>query len=95
MSFHVPQLRLIKDYKQGTISVNTRWELNHFKYIMGQNLPHPLRIQGHGSQLDKDEMDESLPQVEEFKYLRVFFTSDSKLGQDIDKRTGALSAVMM
>uniref|UniRef100_A0A8C6MCM8 Reverse transcriptase domain-containing protein n=1 Tax=Nothobranchius furzeri TaxID=105023 RepID=A0A8C6MCM8_NOTFU len=38
--------------------------------------------------------DEVLPQVEEFKYLRVLFTSEGKLEREIDRRIGAASAVM-
>uniref|UniRef100_A0A8C6L8D1 Reverse transcriptase domain-containing protein n=1 Tax=Nothobranchius furzeri TaxID=105023 RepID=A0A8C6L8D1_NOTFU len=38
--------------------------------------------------------DEVLPQVEEFKYLGVLFTSEGKLEREIDRRIGATSAVM-
>uniref|UniRef100_A0A8C6NUV0 Reverse transcriptase domain-containing protein n=1 Tax=Nothobranchius furzeri TaxID=105023 RepID=A0A8C6NUV0_NOTFU len=38
--------------------------------------------------------DEVLPQVEEFKYLGVLFTSEGKLVHEIDRRIGAASAVM-
>uniref|UniRef100_A0A8C6NIQ5 Reverse transcriptase domain-containing protein n=1 Tax=Nothobranchius furzeri TaxID=105023 RepID=A0A8C6NIQ5_NOTFU len=38
--------------------------------------------------------DEVLPQVEEFKYLGVLFTSEGKLEREIDGRIGAASAVM-
>uniref|UniRef100_A0A8C6MJS2 Reverse transcriptase domain-containing protein n=1 Tax=Nothobranchius furzeri TaxID=105023 RepID=A0A8C6MJS2_NOTFU len=38
--------------------------------------------------------DEVLPQVEEFKYLRVLFMSEGKLEREIDRRIGAASAVM-
>nr|XP_054599772.1 uncharacterized protein LOC129164266 [Nothobranchius furzeri] len=38
--------------------------------------------------------DEVLPQVEEFKYLRVLFTSEGKLECEIDRWIGAASAVM-
>uniref|UniRef100_A0A8C6P1M8 Reverse transcriptase domain-containing protein n=1 Tax=Nothobranchius furzeri TaxID=105023 RepID=A0A8C6P1M8_NOTFU len=38
--------------------------------------------------------DEVLPQVEEFKYLGVLFTSEGKLEREIDRRIGAASAVM-
>ena len=37
---------------------------------------------------------ESLPQVEEFKYLGILFTSEGKLEREIDRRIGAASAVM-
>uniref|UniRef100_A0A8C6Q6L6 Reverse transcriptase domain-containing protein n=1 Tax=Nothobranchius furzeri TaxID=105023 RepID=A0A8C6Q6L6_NOTFU len=39
--------------------------------------------------------DEVLPQVEEFKYLGVLFTSDGKLEREIDKQISAASAVML
>ncbi|XP_077441792.1 uncharacterized protein LOC144063805 [Vanacampus margaritifer] len=38
--------------------------------------------------------DEILPQVEEFKYLGVLFTSEARLEREIDRRIGAASAVM-
>uniref|UniRef100_A0A8C6W0Z1 Reverse transcriptase domain-containing protein n=1 Tax=Nothobranchius furzeri TaxID=105023 RepID=A0A8C6W0Z1_NOTFU len=38
--------------------------------------------------------DEVLPQVEEFKYLGVLFTSEGKLEREINRRIGAASAVM-
>ncbi|KAK0132743.1 putative uncharacterized transposon-derived protein F52C9.6 [Merluccius polli] len=38
--------------------------------------------------------DEILPQVEEFKYLGVLFTSDGRMEREIDRRIGAASAVM-
>ncbi|TWW63631.1 hypothetical protein D4764_03G0006390 [Takifugu flavidus] len=38
--------------------------------------------------------EEILPQVEEFKYLRVLFTSEGRMEQEIDRRIGAASAVM-
>ena len=38
--------------------------------------------------------DEILPQVEEFKYLGVLFTSEGRLEREIDRRIGAASAVM-
>ena len=38
--------------------------------------------------------DEILPQVEEFKYLGVLFTSKGRLEREIDRRVGAASAVM-
>ncbi|TWW66958.1 hypothetical protein D4764_20G0009900, partial [Takifugu flavidus] len=38
--------------------------------------------------------EEILPQVEEFKYLGVLFTSEGRMEQDIDRRIGAASAVM-
>nr|XP_054604257.1 uncharacterized protein LOC129165341 [Nothobranchius furzeri] len=38
--------------------------------------------------------DEVLPQVEEFKYLGVLFTSEGKLEREIDRWIGAASAVM-
>ncbi|KAI3358099.1 hypothetical protein L3Q82_003107 [Scortum barcoo] len=37
---------------------------------------------------------EVLPQVEEFKYLGVLFTSEGKMEREIDRRIGAVSAVM-
>ncbi|KAI3362441.1 hypothetical protein L3Q82_012244 [Scortum barcoo] len=43
----------------------------------------PLRVGG-----------EVLPQVEEFKYLGVLFTSEGKIEREIDRRIGAASAVM-
>ncbi|KAI3355686.1 hypothetical protein L3Q82_004279 [Scortum barcoo] len=43
----------------------------------------PLRVSG-----------EVLPQVEEFKYLGVLFTSEGKMEREIDRRIGAASAVM-
>ncbi|KAK0141060.1 hypothetical protein N1851_021942 [Merluccius polli] len=38
--------------------------------------------------------DEILPQVEEFKYLMVLFTSEGRMEREIDRRIGAVSAVM-
>ncbi|TWW67270.1 hypothetical protein D4764_02G0003110 [Takifugu flavidus] len=38
--------------------------------------------------------EEILPQVEEFKYLGVLFTSEGRMEQEIDRRIGAASAVM-
>ncbi|TWW63115.1 hypothetical protein D4764_03G0001230 [Takifugu flavidus] len=38
--------------------------------------------------------EEILPQVEEFKYLRVLFTSEGRIEQEIDRRIGAASAVI-
>ncbi|KAI3364565.1 hypothetical protein L3Q82_010836 [Scortum barcoo] len=38
---------------------------------------------------------EVLPQVEEFKYLGVLFTSEGKMEREIDMRIGAASAVML
>ncbi|XP_061618152.1 uncharacterized protein LOC133471975 [Phyllopteryx taeniolatus] len=38
--------------------------------------------------------DEILPQVEEFKYLGVLFTSEGRMEWEIDRRIGAASAVM-
>ncbi|KAK0152855.1 LINE-1 reverse transcriptase [Merluccius polli] len=38
--------------------------------------------------------DEILPQVEEFKYLGVLFTSDGRMEREIDRWFGAASAVM-
>ena len=37
---------------------------------------------------------ESLPQVEEFKYLGVFFMDEGKMEREINRRIGAASAVM-
>ena len=36
----------------------------------------------------------SLPQVKEFKYLRVLFTSEGMVGLEIDQRVGAVGAVL-
>ena len=38
--------------------------------------------------------DEVLPQVEEFKYVGVLFTSEGRKEREIDRRIGAASAVM-
>ncbi|TWW73664.1 Insulin receptor [Takifugu flavidus] len=38
--------------------------------------------------------EEILPQVEEFKYLGVLFTSEGRMEQEIDRRIGAASTVM-
>ncbi|XP_061647372.1 uncharacterized protein LOC133486367 [Phyllopteryx taeniolatus] len=38
--------------------------------------------------------DEILPQVKEFKYLGVLFTSEGRMEREIDRRIGAASAVM-
>ncbi|KAK0154371.1 putative uncharacterized transposon-derived protein F52C9.6 [Merluccius polli] len=38
--------------------------------------------------------DEILPQVEEFKYLGVLFTSEGRMEREINRRIGAASAVM-
>ncbi|XP_070399338.1 uncharacterized protein [Nothobranchius furzeri] len=43
----------------------------------------PLRVEG-----------EALPQVEEFKYLRVLFTSEGRRDREIGRRIGSASAVM-
>ncbi|KAK3516360.1 hypothetical protein QTP70_009415 [Hemibagrus guttatus] len=37
---------------------------------------------------------EVLPQVEEFKYLRVLFMSEGRMDREIDRRIGAAAAVM-
>ena len=37
---------------------------------------------------------EFLPQVEEFKYLGVLFTSEGRMEREIDRRIGAAAAVM-
>jgi hypothetical protein len=37
---------------------------------------------------------EILPQVEEFKYLGVLFTSEGRIEREIERRIGAASAVM-
>ncbi len=37
---------------------------------------------------------ESLPQVEEFKYIGVLFTSEGRMEREIDRGIGAASAVM-
>ena len=36
----------------------------------------------------------SLPQVKEFKYLRVLFMSEGMMGSEIDRRIGAAGAVL-
>ena len=36
----------------------------------------------------------SLPQVKEFKYLWVLFTSEGMMGHEIDQRVGAADAVL-
>ncbi|TWW76601.1 hypothetical protein D4764_13G0012630 [Takifugu flavidus] len=38
--------------------------------------------------------EEILPQVEEFKYFGVLFTSEGRMEQEIDRRIGVASAVM-
>ncbi|KAK7940110.1 hypothetical protein WMY93_003436 [Mugilogobius chulae] len=48
-----------------------------------KKVPCPLQVGG-----------ESLPQVEEFKYLGVLFTSEGRMEREIDRRIGAASAVM-
>ncbi|KAK7884420.1 hypothetical protein WMY93_027543 [Mugilogobius chulae] len=48
-----------------------------------KKVPCPLQVGG-----------ESLPQVEEFKYLGVLFTSEGKMEHEIDRWIGAASAVM-
>ncbi|KAK3529276.1 hypothetical protein QTP70_024824 [Hemibagrus guttatus] len=37
---------------------------------------------------------EALPQVEEFKYLKVLFTSEGRMDREIDRQIGAAAAVM-
>ncbi|KAK3544271.1 hypothetical protein QTP86_008996 [Hemibagrus guttatus] len=37
---------------------------------------------------------EFLPRVEEFKYLRALFTSEGRMDREIDRRIGAMAAVM-
>ena len=37
---------------------------------------------------------EVLPQVEEFRYLGILFTSEGRMEREIDKRIGEASAVM-
>ncbi|KAK3564249.1 hypothetical protein QTP86_012027 [Hemibagrus guttatus] len=37
---------------------------------------------------------EFLPQVEEFKYLGVMFTSEGRMDREIDRRIGAAAALM-
>jgi len=37
---------------------------------------------------------EILPQVEEFRYLGVLFTSEGRMEREIDRRIGAASAVI-
>ncbi|TWW62757.1 hypothetical protein D4764_04G0014040 [Takifugu flavidus] len=41
-----------------------------------------------------EAMEEILPQVEEFKFLGVLFTSEGRMEQEIDRRIGAASVVM-
>ncbi|KAK7881170.1 hypothetical protein WMY93_029579 [Mugilogobius chulae] len=48
-----------------------------------KKVPCPLRVGG-----------ESLPQVAEFKYLGVLFTSEGRMEREIDRRIDAASAVM-
>ena len=38
--------------------------------------------------------EEALPQVEEFKYLGILFTSEGRMEREMDRRIGAASAVM-
>ncbi|KAI3375410.1 hypothetical protein L3Q82_021893 [Scortum barcoo] len=58
------------------------------------------KSRGHGSRPRKRVAcplqvgGEVLPQVEEFKYLGVLFTSEGKIEREIDRRIGAASAVM-
>ncbi|KAI3375230.1 hypothetical protein L3Q82_021733, partial [Scortum barcoo] len=58
------------------------------------------KLRGHGSRPEKGWRalsrvgGEVLPQVEEFKYLGVLFTSEGKMEREIDRRIGAASAVM-
>ena len=47
-----------------------------------KRVPCPLQVGG-----------ELLPQVEEFKYLGVLFTSEGRMEREIDRRIGAASAV--
>ncbi|TWW81722.1 hypothetical protein D4764_01G0015370 [Takifugu flavidus] len=42
----------------------------------------------------KKVKEEILPQVEEFKYLGVLFTSEGRMEQEIDRRIGAAPAAM-
>lgn len=49
-----------------------------------KRVDHPL--QGVGEQV--------LPQVEEFKYLRVLFTRKDRKEQEVDRRIGAAAAVI-
>ncbi|TWW52971.1 hypothetical protein D4764_0013940, partial [Takifugu flavidus] len=59
-----------------------------------------LQIRGRGSRPEKGVecllrvKEEILPQVEEFKYLGVLFTSEGRMEREIDRRIGAASAVM-
>ncbi|TWW63998.1 hypothetical protein D4764_03G0010060 [Takifugu flavidus] len=41
-----------------------------------------------------EAMEEILPQVEEFKYLGILFTSEGRMEQEVDRRISAASAVM-
>ncbi|KAI3367105.1 hypothetical protein L3Q82_008170 [Scortum barcoo] len=54
----------------------------------GQDLQHVLE------RFAAEVGGEVLPQVEEFKYLGVLFTSEGKMEREIDRRIGAASAVM-
>ncbi|TWW65163.1 hypothetical protein D4764_21G0000630 [Takifugu flavidus] len=49
--------------------------------IAGSGVPSPVK-------------EEILPQVEEFKYLGVLFTSEGRMQQEIDRQIGVASAVM-
>jgi len=39
--------------------------------------------------------DKSLPQVDEFRYLGILFTSDGKMEREMDKWNGASLALMV
>ncbi|KAI3359801.1 hypothetical protein L3Q82_014174 [Scortum barcoo] len=54
----------------------------------GQDLQHVLE------RFAAEWVEKVLPQVEEFKYLGVLFTSEGKIEREIDRRIGAASAVM-
>ena len=51
--------------------------------LIRKRVEFPLRVEN-----------EILPQVEAFKYLGVLFTSEGRMKREIDRRIGAVSAVM-
>lgn len=57
--------------------------LGSIKSEKGKKVACPLRVGG-----------ETLPQVEEFKYPGVLFTSEGKMERESDRRIGAASSVM-
>ena len=69
--------------------------LHHAVTSSGRDENQHLQIPVHGPRPEKGDIgDEILPQVEEFKYLRVLFTSEGRMEREIDRRIGAASAVM-